>query len=757
MKNPVLIRNFFVFTVLLIICMASLGYHVYRSSETIRISDIEVTHTQRVIREVQQVINAITDVINQQRKIVASNQGSREAYTNSKAVLTTKIAIVRDLSQEDSIQTSRITEVEHLSLKLKDELDRTVALFAEPGIMPSLTDYDETLRVRDDMLKLLNNILNEEYQFLTAREKQVTKTIENYKVTLLIGGIVACLIILLFNWYLLKAQLEVSRAEINLRESEERLRLAIRGSNDGIFDWNFKTKEIYWSKQYKQILGYDEDEIVGNEENFRKLLHPDDAAAFWESFNIYISGRMSEFSSIFRMIHKSGRDVWIHGRGKAIFDENGHAQRFIGAHTDITYMKEHERQLKEERDRAEAASVAKGEFLAHMSHEIRTPLTAVSGIAEILNQAPDGFTDTQKKLIKTLKTSTETLKELITDILDFSKIESGEIELYHQKFTLGELFEQVVSIMSVKANEKMLDFDVDYSEVKNTVFNGDRQRIRQILINLIGNAIKFTEHGHVRVRAAIEPAGKTHVLKVEIEDTGIGIPQSALPVIFEKFRQADSSVSRRYGGTGLGLPISKSLAQIMGGTINVSSEVGKGSAFALVLPFMNNVNEMNIDISEIVRIQKLNDRLKTAVGNKKKILLVEDYEGNVVVLSYILGAMNCAFDVARTGLEALQAWKKNHYDLILMDIQMPEMDGLTATRTIRKMEEEQGVPETPIIGLTAHALVADKQKCIESGMNAYLSKPIVEADLKLKILEFLDTDDDVSQEKPGAREAGRIS
>jgi PAS domain S-box-containing protein len=376
--------------------MVGLGYHVYKSSETIRLSDTKVAHTQKIIREVQGVINAITDVINQQRRIV-TNQGDKEAYTNAKSVLTTKIAIVRDLTKENSIQTSRITEVEYLSLRFKNELDTTISKFDEPAIVPSLTDYDEIIRVRDDMLKLLNNILSEEYKLLSLREAQVTKTITKYKISLMVGGIMASLIILIFNWYLLKAQLEVTRAEVNMRESEERLRLAIRGSNDGIFDWNFKTKEIYWSKQYKQILGYDEDEISGNEETFRRLLHPDDAAMFWEAFNNYINGRMSEFSCIFRMMHKSGRVVWIHGRGKAIFDENGHAQRFIGAHTDITYLKEHERQLKEERDRAEAASVAKGEFLAHMSHEIRTPLTAVSGIAEILNQAPEGFSDTQKK------------------------------------------------------------------------------------------------------------------------------------------------------------------------------------------------------------------------------------------------------------------------------------------------------------------------------------------------------------------------
>ncbi len=738
MKNPILFRNFIIFSCILGACLVGLTYHIYISGQQIKVTDARVSHTQKVIRHTQEIISLITETISAQRKITVEKSNNKDSYNAEKDRLSTKIGELRELTQDNSVQNTRVKEIEHLSLRFKDRMDTKIEEFSAPESIPNMLDYEDIVSVRDDMFRLANTVLTEEYNLLDGREQEVAYTIRNYQASLLIGGVVACLIILIFNWSLLQALSKVNVAEDNMKESEERMRLAIRGSNDGIFDWNFKTHQIYWSAQYKKMLGYEDEEIRGNEDTFRTLLHPEDSETFWEHFNNYINGRLSEFSCIFRMIHKSGREVWIHGRGKALFDENGQAQRFIGAHTDISYIKEYERNLEEERDKAEAASKAKGDFLAHMSHEIRTPLTAVSGIAEILNQSPDSFNEMHKKLIKTLRTSTETLKELITDILDFSKIESGEIDLHIQKFTLGDLFEQVVSIMSVKASEKMLDFTIDYDDIKKTSFDGDKQRIRQILLNLVGNAIKFTEKGRVHVTARIEPVAESHILRIDIEDTGIGIPENALPIIFEKFRQADSSVSRRYGGTGLGLPISNSLATVMGGTIKVTSVVGKGSIFTVMLPFMTALADAEVDMGEVIKVQKLNDKLRALIGGKKKILLVEDYEGNIVVLSYILNELNCAYDVARTGLEAVQSWKEHHYDLILMDVQMPEMDGLTATRTIRKMEEEQGLDATPIIGLTAHALVADKQNCIDAGMNDYLSKPIVEADLKTAILRFFE-------------------
>ena len=739
MKNPAMLRNFIIFSLILAVCVLGLGYYVFKSSEMIRTTDARVNQSQTVIIMTQDLVSTIVTTIALQRDyILRYDEEVLKQYEESKIKMSSQIAQLRGKVEDNPAQSSRLTEIEHLSLRLKDALEEYLALFDGTQRIPLLQDSVNVVTIRDNMLRLTNDVLTDEYKILFGRERAVAQTIDRYQITLLIGGIVASLIILMFNWYLMEAQSKVSLAQASMRESEERLRLAIRGSNDGIFDWDFKTHEIYWSPQYKAMLGYEDHEINASEAEFRKLLHPEDAENFWESFNNYINGTLSEFSCIFRLIAKSGSHVWIHGRGKALFDEEGQPVRFIGAHTDISYIKEHERQLKEERDRAEAASYAKGEFLAHMSHEIRTPLTAVSGIAEILSMPNSGIEEAHKKLIATLKTSTESLKELITDILDFSKIESGEVELHNQKFVFGELFEQVASIMSVKATEKFLDFSFDYEDVKNTVFEGDKQRLRQILINLIGNAVKFTERGFISVKARIEPAGDSHIVRIDVQDSGIGISEHALPIIFEKFRQADSSVSRRYGGTGLGLPISKSLAAIMGGTIKVESAVGRGSTFSLILPFTNSTAEQGVDMTEVVRMQKLNDRLKTAIAGKKHILLVEDYEGNIVVLSYILNALDCSYDVAKPGLEAVQAWKSKHYDLIIMDVQMPEMDGLTATRIIRNVEDEQTLKRTPIIGLTAHALVADKQKCIDSGMDDYLSKPIVEADLKNAILRILE-------------------
>ena len=750
MKNPVLIRNFFIFMLVLGACLGGLAYNTLQSGEKLKATDQWVTHTQNVIMQGHELVMLVTNVISSHRNAVLFKiDDNFDKYEAAKAKMSDQVAVMRDLTKDNGAQASRMTEVEHLTLKLKDALDQKSIEWREAranGTEPSYAEYEVIAKLRDDIYRVTKDMLDTEYKLLSVRERIVRTTINRYQASLLVGGLVATLIILIFNWYLLQAQSKAYAAEASLKDSEERLRLAIRGSNDGIFDWNFKTHQIYWSPQYKAMLGYDDNEIRGDEETFRSLLHPDDSENFWETFNNYINGNLSEFSCVFRMKQKGGGDVWIHGRGKALFDENGQPQRFIGAHTDISYIKEHEREMREERDRAEKASQAKGEFLAHMSHEIRTPLTAVSGIAEIFSQSNSNFDDNQMKLIKTLKSSTESLKELITDILDFSKIESGEVELHNQKFVLGELFEQVVSMMSVKAGEKFLDFSFDYHNVKNTVFTGDRQRLRQILINLIGNAIKFTEKGYINIRARIEPVGEAQILRIDIQDTGIGIQESALPLIFEKFRQADASVSRRYGGTGLGLPISKSLAEIMGGTIEVESEMGRGSKFSLILPFSSSGVEPEVDMDEVLRVQKLNDRLKTVISGQKKVLLVEDYEGNIVVLSYMLQSLDCTFDVAKTGLEAVQAWKKQKYDLILMDIQMPEMDGLTATRTIRKMEEEQGVDATPVIGLTAHALVADKQKCIDAGMNDYLSKPIVEADLKTAILRLLE------KKQPGSGE-----
>tara|TARA_R110002124_G_scaffold51649_6_gene149253 strand:- start:11384 stop:13225 length:1842 start_codon:yes stop_codon:yes gene_type:complete len=524
----------------------------------------------------------------------------------------------------------------------------------------------------------------------------------------------------------------------NQMSEEEMFRLAVEGTKDGILDWNIQSGEVFFSDQFMEMLGYESEDFKGKMGDFSDKLDPEERKTVWNHINLYVSGQLSEYSTTFRMCHKSGRLIWVKAQGILIRDRKAQPLRFVGALTDVSATKEYEMSLQDAILRAEEANEAKSEFLAHMSHEIRTPLTAIIGVARILNEHSHELDEKKQKLVKVLNSSSISLKDLISSILDFSKIESDELELEESLFNLQDAFEHITSIMSVRMKEKNLDFVFSFEGLEAQQFYGDPVRIRQILINLIGNAVKFTESGHVYVNAAKEDFGGISVLRVDVEDTGIGIDESQIDMIFERFKQADSSISRKFGGTGLGLPISKKLAGLMGGSIEVKSEPGKGSVFSLIVPFIAHKEDFSKDGGQKEGIRKKHiDELRAQIEGAPKALLVEDYEGNITVLGHILEDMDVEFDVARTGLEAVNQWKENHYGLILMDIQMPEMDGLSSTRLIRRIEEETDIDRTPIIGMTAHALLGDKSQCLDAGMDMFLPKPIDEIDLKAAVVKYM--------------------
>lgn len=735
-SGNMLVRNFFIFSLLLFGCLVGMWIYSEQASRDIQAADSWVTHTQTVIIETQGIMTAAHQMLSTQRGyLLTGDEEYRARFDLAEAAMRQRLQTVKNLARDNVSQMARLTALEQDAQAFSEELKESFSL---PAVAPNAAlqeSVEEVAHLRDNIVNNGQQLLQQEYELLKARAAALEKKTRDYRNTIFIGGAGSALLLLLLNLFLLKAQSGRSMAERTLRETEDRLALAIRGSNNGVFDWDFINETLYWSPQYKQMLGYADHELRTDTKMFEDLLHPDDRDRVLNTYRQYINENLSEYSDIFRMRHKSGRWIWIQAKGMALFDEKSKATRFVGTHTDISHLKDYERRLEEEKDRAEKANAAKSEFLAHMSHEIRTPLTAISGIAEILMNLQEGLDEKQKKLIQTLSSSAVSLKDLIADILDFSKIESGEIELNERQFALANLFDQVLNITSVKAAEKQLDYTFDYSDLVEDTFYGDQVRLRQILINLIGNAIKFTDKGTVAVTAKKQVIDKTPVMIVEVRDTGIGISDEGLNIIFEKFRQADASVSRRYGGTGLGLPISRKLSELMNGTIKVDSTLDEGSVFTLYLPF----KERELFASYVaqkppeIAQQKKQDKLKDILEDRQKILIVEDYEGNIVVLSHILEEMGYDFDVARTGVEAINHWKANYYHLILMDVQMPEMDGLTATREIRHMEADQKVSPTPIVGLTAHALVADREKCIASGMNAYLPKPIDEAELRRTI------------------------
>lgn len=384
--------------------------------------------------------------------------------------------------------------------------------------------------------------------------------------------------------------------------------------------------------------------------------------------------------------------------------------------------------LRAAADKANAASIAKSDFLANMSHEIRTPMNAILGLSSILERTKP-LTADQLKFIKTLHQSGEGLLMLINDILDIAKIEASGIEIEHIKFPLDEVIQEIVSMMSVKAKEKNLKFLVDVSAISSTKFLGDPTRIRQIITNFCSNAFKFTEVGSITIQAGIDVVSATTAnVYITVADTGCGIPPDQLDKIFDKFTQADNTITRKFGGTGLGLAISKTLAELMGGKVSVTSTLGSGSEFTLIIPLTLAESNPLKDGDEMDSSQVVSGSV-----NKGRVLLVEDYEPNVLVASTLLEEFGYDYDVANSGKVALEKATSQRFKAILMDVQMPEMNGFDATIAIRKHEREFGLSQTPIIGMTAHARDIDREKCYAAGMNDYISKPFNPRDLQKKL------------------------
>ena len=731
------LRNFILFTLLLLACTSTLIWSALSGDRSLKRTDDLVIQTQEVISQSEKVSSLIEGMLSAQRGYLITGQdGFIEDYEEKKAEVSERIAKLAELTAENPSQTSRLDEIRSYFTEFSKKLEERATTFETQVEKTILYDVQSVDSIKDNIVRINAMMLKETYMKLNERFNLLGEKKKEYLKTLIISVVTGTVLLLIFNGFLLFVQRARGHMAASLKEMEERLTIAVDGSDDGIFDWDIQNHKVFFSRRFFEMLGEEYDSSKVNIEYFKSLLHPDDADNAWTYLEQYLAGNLSEYRQTFRMKHKSGRWIWIQSRGKALYKQDGKASRIVCIHTDITHTVQAQERLKAEKIEAEDANRAKSDFLAHMSHEIRTPLTAINGIVEIFERTRDSFTEKQQSLVGTLKSSTSSLIDLINDILDFSKIESGELELDEQGFVLDEIFENVISMMSLKASEKGVSFVFDYSALKGAEFYGDIKRIRQILVNLINNAIKFTDKGGVSISAEVEARDDAELLKITVTDTGIGIDPENFDLVFQRFKQADSSVSRKYGGTALALPISKNLANLMGGDIFLNSELNKGTTFTLMLP-------IKIEMAGTVRQKdeeksmKINDKVRSALHGEKKILVVEDYEGNIVILSYMFDELGVEYDVARTGLEAVNLWKKNYYDVVLMDIQMPVMDGFTATKEIREYEAQNALERTPIIGMTAHALVGDKDKCIECGMDAYLPKPLVEVDLQREILRYI--------------------
>jgi two-component system sensor histidine kinase/response regulator len=642
---------------------------------------------------------------------------------------------------------------------------------------------------------------------------------------------------------------EQERIRAALTKSEERFDLAVRGANDGLWDYDVTLGTVYYSPRWIEMIGHTPDEVGDSLEEWSSRLHPDDRDYAIRAVEAHFLGETPHLEIEFRFRHKKGHFLWILSRGQAIRDASGRVARMVGTHADttrrvelehhlaqfkrvldehaivsitdihgnisyandkfceiagytreellgknhrllksgahpdsyyrelwatlsgggtwtgeicnrakdgqpywvlatiapifgadglpeqyiairadISRIKEAETALIQAKDAAEIASRSKSEFLANMSHEIRTPMNGVLGMLSLALDTP--LDDEQQEYLGLAKSSADALLHILNDILDLSKIEAGRLDIHMDLIEPGTLMKELGRFFEPRCREKDLAFSVTLDPAIPANLMADPVRLRQVLTNLLSNALKFTHVGEIRleVRRVSGPMGDS--VRYAVHDTGIGIPTDRQTQVFEAFTQADGSITRRYGGTGLGLTISSRLAQLMGGHMGLESEVGRGSEFFIVLPLRLEDGEAGPEAPDEAQPSQA---ASTRVLN---ILLAEDNPINQKIASLMLERAGHRVRVADDGEAALAALADERFDLILMDMQMPGMGGLEATRLIRSIEKPDASP-LPIIALTANAYAEDRERCLAAGMNGFVTKPIRREELFAAIAEAM--------------------
>lgn len=524
-------------------------------------------------------------------------------------------------------------------------------------------------------------------------------------------------------------------AEHVLKLSEEKYRNIITNMNLGLIEVDNEDRVQFVNHSFSEMSGFDVDELIGKKaaelfisgENLELIYQKNERRKRGESdaYELAVRNKRGELK------------YWLIS-GAPRINDHGEVIGSIGIHLDITEQKRQELELIEARKKAEESSKAKEEFLANMSHEIRTPLNAVIGMLRELRK--DTVSTKQQSYLHNADTASRHLLSIINNILDMSKIEAGEFHLENRHFSLKDTINDTVAIISNNALEKLLKVKVNIDNSLQPALMGDPARIRQILINILGNAIKFTEKGYIHIKCeVISSTIHQQKISISITDTGVGMDQSYLDGnnLFKKFTQEDRSTARKYGGTGLGMAITYELIQLMGGTVHVTSEKGKGTCVKLSLSLKT--GDINLVESNAVKYN-FNEL------NGLKVLLAEDNEMNRLVAINTLSYFGIQVTEAENGLIAVELLKKEPYDVVLMDLHMPEMDGMEATRVIRNELKSK----TPIIALTANAFKKEVDMCLAVGMNDYVTKPFEENLLLLSIMKQVSSINNSKNNKNGS-------
>ena len=571
---------------------------------------------------------------------------------------------------------------------------------------------------------------------------------------------------------------KINAQSATIRLERERFDLLAQGSNDGIWEWDLESGAVYLSPRWKEIIGYEDDELIDSPHAFESNIHPGDVEKVDKGFNEIIRGN-TNFSQVrYRMIHKDGSIVSILARCVVVRSKSGKTLRIIGTNTDISELVAHDDEMlalnrsleakvaqrteehKKALDEAEKANQAKSTFLSHMSHEIRTPMNGIIGLTQLVLNTE--LSEIQREYLDKIMTSSRILLKIINEILDFQKIESNLIELDYTEVHLKQLVLDVDALMRPAADAKDIDLAIHLDESLPETVLADAVRLTQILLNLCGNGIKFTNQGGVKLSVSFHGdqavnhecikgisdlqlssiRGSARV-KFEIQDSGIGIKNTEN--LFDPFKQEDASTTRKFGGTGLGLAISKRLVDLMGGELVFQSRLGEGSTFS----FSIDVPIINESITQTAQIETHKESAFSAqkaldnasVSNDQNVsgaqlLVVEDNEVNQLVAEHMLEKCGYKVTMANNGEQALSLIGQRRFDLVLMDIQMPVMDGEEATKHLKASPETKDIP---VIALTANVMRSDTERYKQIGFAAVIGKPFIQQDLQEAIQKVLNS------------------
>jgi two-component system, sensor histidine kinase len=513
---------------------------------------------------------------------------------------------------------------------------------------------------------------------------------------------------------------ERKKFERSVKVQEEKYRNIIANINLGLLEVDNQEVIHFVNQSFCDMSGYQADQLIGKKAT-DVFIRGENQQVLAEKVALRQDGIADSFQIPVKNMRGDLR--WWLISGAPNYNDKGELVGSIGIHLDITEQKMLEQELKIAKQKAEESSKAKENFLANMSHEIRTPLNAIIGMIRELSR--EEHTSRQANFLENEDTAAHHLLSIVNNILDMSKIGAGEFHLESRHFSIRDVIQDTATIMQVNASDKLLELRVQVAENLAPALKGDPTRIRQILMNLLGNAIKFTEKGHVSLSCTAKANGKQgQLITLCIEDTGIGMEKSYLANLFNKFSQEDRSTARKYGGTGLGMAITYELIALMDGVIEVKSLKGVGTSIEIKLP---------LPVGDITKLEGVEEKDSFAKLRNKQVLLVEDNEMNRLVATHSLSHYGLIIEEAVNGLEAIQMVKRKNFDLILMDIQMPEMDGLEATRIIRNELQM----DTPIIALTANAFKLEIDSCMKAGMNDYVTKPFEETSLLRTLVKNL--------------------